>query len=191
LVKGLIVEKLNDWMTLIANIGVVAGIVFLAYEIRVNTNAVSTASATSYIGNWIQETGAIGRDPEITTITQKINTEGWTNVSPVQAQRVAYVATAQYKAAELAYFQWQQGNLDAGLWRGNDLGTYRYLWIENYMREFWLFGGRDNFAPAFREYVDQMISDICSRRECRPVPSNYDTPSELASAVSAWGKVSR
>ncbi len=32
-------ERLNQWLTLVANFGVVIGIVFLAYEMRLNTNA--------------------------------------------------------------------------------------------------------------------------------------------------------
>ena len=31
-------EKLNQWLTLLANVGVLVGIVFLAIEIRQNTN---------------------------------------------------------------------------------------------------------------------------------------------------------
>ena len=32
-------ERINTWLTLVANLGVVAGIVFLAFEIQVNTDA--------------------------------------------------------------------------------------------------------------------------------------------------------
>jgi hypothetical protein len=45
---GAIVERLNQWMSVIANIGMVAGIVFLAYEIQVNTDAVRSANYASY-----------------------------------------------------------------------------------------------------------------------------------------------
>ena len=33
-------DRLNQWMTLAANVGVLIGIIFLAYEIRQNTDAV-------------------------------------------------------------------------------------------------------------------------------------------------------
>ena len=37
-------EKANQWLGLLANLGVIAGIVFLAYEIQVNTDAVRSAN---------------------------------------------------------------------------------------------------------------------------------------------------
>ena len=37
-------EKLNQWMTLVANVGVVAGIVFLAFEISQNTEQMMSTS---------------------------------------------------------------------------------------------------------------------------------------------------
>ena len=42
-------EKLNDWMTLIANVGVLAGIVFSAFEIQVNADAVRSATYQGFI----------------------------------------------------------------------------------------------------------------------------------------------
>ena len=179
-------DRLNQWASLIANVGMIAGIVFLAYEIRINTNAVSTASATSIISNWIEEAGATARDPEIAEILYNINTQGWGAVPPVHAFRAAYVASAQFKASEFAHFQFREGNLDVGLWRGNDSGTYMFLWGQDYAREAWLSGVRSNFGREFQSYIDQMISDICSRRECRDLPEAYQQPAEMIKGVDAW-----
>mgnify|MGYP001811658942 CR=1 FL=1 len=41
-------EKANQWLGLLANLGVIAGIVFLAYEIQVNTDAVRSANYAAY-----------------------------------------------------------------------------------------------------------------------------------------------
>ena len=43
-----IVDRLNQWLTLAANVGVIAGIMFLAYEIRVNTDAVRSSNYAAY-----------------------------------------------------------------------------------------------------------------------------------------------
>jgi hypothetical protein len=42
------VERLNHWLALIGNLGVIAGIVFLAYEIQANTNAVRSATYQAF-----------------------------------------------------------------------------------------------------------------------------------------------
>ena len=51
-------DKLNQWLTLIANVGVVVGIVFLAFEIRHNSNELATQLAMN--GHLIR-TSDIGR----------------------------------------------------------------------------------------------------------------------------------
>jgi len=42
------VDRLNQWLALAANVGVIAGIIFLVYEIRVNTDAVRSANYAAY-----------------------------------------------------------------------------------------------------------------------------------------------
>ena len=118
-------ERLNQWMTLVANIGVVAGIVFLAYEIRVNTDAVKSEAATSYLSNSMTLSSDLGDDPELATAIFRVNTRGWEGVNTT---RLGFVAHAQYKATEFAYVQWRRGNLDTDLWNGNNRITYVFLW---------------------------------------------------------------
>ena len=41
-------ERINQWLTLVANLAVIAGILFLAYEIEQNTDAVRSATYAAY-----------------------------------------------------------------------------------------------------------------------------------------------
>ena len=166
-------DRVNKWMTLIANIGVVAGIVFLAFEIRVNTQAVASDSATSYLNIWIDQVGENSRDPEITAIAMKADVEGWDSIPPQKQLRLGLWATSQFKAAEFAHFQWREGNLDPGLWQGNDAGLYMFLASSHFMKDHWRSGGRLAFAPKFRDYVDLMIEDICSKLLCRETQGGF------------------
>ena len=128
-------EKLNQWLSLIANVGVVAGIVFLAYEIKVNTAAVSTDSATGYITNWTGLTSQFAVNPDIVKLMDEVNSAGWLGLPAAERARVQFLATAQYKSAEFAHFQWREGSLDHGLWQGNNRGMYQYLTLNPWMRE--------------------------------------------------------
>ncbi|MGS2721578.1 hypothetical protein [Paraglaciecola aestuariivivens] len=47
-------QKLNDWLTLFTNIGVLAGIIFLAYEINQNTASMRVESYRSQAGGLSQ-----------------------------------------------------------------------------------------------------------------------------------------
>ena len=159
-------ERLNQWLMLIANVGVVAGIVFLAYEVRVNTQALSTATSTSFLENWIQSTTAVATDPDLTELWQAAANEGWDAVPVKQRGRVISFRISQLKAAEFAHFQWTEGLLDERLWDSNDMGTYGYLWNFPDAMEVYKMA-RDNFYSGFQQYADQMIADICSRKTCR------------------------
>lgn len=44
-------DKLNNWLTLWANVGVIAGLIFVALEIRTNTESNIIAVQSSYAGN--------------------------------------------------------------------------------------------------------------------------------------------
>jgi hypothetical protein len=57
-------EALNKWLTLAANLGVVAGLVFLAIEINQNTNA-TIAAASEEVTNQSLEYFALGMDNEV------------------------------------------------------------------------------------------------------------------------------
>lgn len=46
-------EKANQWLTLLANVGVVLGIVFLAFEVRTNTSTNRIAILQNYSNNWM------------------------------------------------------------------------------------------------------------------------------------------
>lgn len=46
-------EKANQWLSLLANVGVVLGIVFLAFEIRTNTSTNRIAILQNYSSNWM------------------------------------------------------------------------------------------------------------------------------------------
>jgi hypothetical protein len=58
-------EKLNQWMTLAANVGVLIGIVFLAYEIRQNTDAVHAQTREAIMAEAQEELQAVRNDPNL------------------------------------------------------------------------------------------------------------------------------
>ena len=182
-------DRLNKWMTLIANIGVLAGIVFLAYEIRVNTDAVKAESAAGYAENWISST--INIDAESKRIMNKIDSQPWAATTAEDKGQVAGIAGAQLKVAEYAYIQWSEGNLDDRLWEGNERGLYHFFWGSKYIRNIWLEAVRNNFSTDFQRYVDAMIDDICSRRECDDRSMLAKPDPELVAGANAWLTIGR
>ena len=177
-------ERLNHWITLVANLGVLAGIVFLAYEIRINADAILSESAASSLANSVAITTEVGLNPAALAIRQKINAEGWESVPFSDAGAAVNLVAAQLKAAELTHHQWRTGNLDPGLWTGTDRGLYMLLYRTDMARESWM-GMKYSFGPDFQEYVDRMVKDVCSRKECRELPELIRTLDDDPAAIGA------
>jgi len=64
-------QKVNQWLTLGANIGVVVGLILLALEVRTNsaTNRIATQSAFS--SNWVSINGATANNPQLAEVITK------------------------------------------------------------------------------------------------------------------------
>ncbi|HAJ76756.1 MAG TPA: hypothetical protein DCM64_09910 [Gammaproteobacteria bacterium] len=62
------VDKVNQWLTLAGNVGVIAGIVFLALEIRQNTSMMQSQTRDSMTEKQMMFTDWIGTDIEIANI---------------------------------------------------------------------------------------------------------------------------
>ena len=64
-------DKLNQWLAVLANIGVVVGIIFLALEIRTNTATNRISIQSSIASNWVDINGGIAHNRELAVIIEK------------------------------------------------------------------------------------------------------------------------
>jgi len=55
-------DKVNQWLSLLGNLGVVAGIIFLAIELQNNTRATEAQTRNSMTENLVSWQMAIGSD---------------------------------------------------------------------------------------------------------------------------------
>ena len=59
------IERTNQWLTLIANVGVLVGVIFLAVELRHSSNAISAQTQDSIADGFIQLNLATISDPTV------------------------------------------------------------------------------------------------------------------------------
>lgn len=64
-------DKLNRWLTLGANIGVIAGLIFVALEVQTNTESNLIAIHQNYTDNWLAINGTIAASPETAALLQR------------------------------------------------------------------------------------------------------------------------
>jgi len=59
------IDKLNPWLSLCANVGVVIGIIFLAMEVRHASNATELQTIETVTDGWMQMNLAVVSDPQV------------------------------------------------------------------------------------------------------------------------------
>ena len=101
-------EKINQWLTLSANIGVVAGIVFLGYELRLTRDALVGATyqqRTNMVENWdfsIANYAAVGDFAELSA-EDKARLEG--------------ISVAAFNRMDNFYYQYELGLLSEEMYQ--------------------------------------------------------------------------
>ena len=160
-------EKLNRWLVLIANFGVVVGIGFVAYEMRLNTDAMRSSTAAQTVTNWNSITMEMATDAELRAAILEIQERGMDvlNDDPIAFHGAGALASSMYKAGEYMFIEYQNGNVDEELWAGQKSANRSFIGEMDFMKIFWTLA-RWQVAPSFREYMDAMIRDICSKRDC-------------------------
>ena len=111
-------DKLNQWLTLGANLGVLAGIFFLVLEIDLNTRqaeldtaALQTSNYQDLIAGVTNLNSYLIQDPEFAELLEK----GESNPSQLtQAERRRFnsYSIITFRHGDMAYYQYQQGTID-------------------------------------------------------------------------------
>ena len=146
-------KKINEWLTLIANIAVVGGIVFLAIELRQNNELLRSESRQALIAN------------DVTSLTANIDNADvfalYLSGAPLSAEdqlRLSFMYMLDLRNREFEYFQYKNGLLDEETWL-----AYRNVILINHSaghgRTWWDEIGKNVVDPEFGRLVDEMLVD--------------------------------
>jgi hypothetical protein len=101
-------DKVNQWLSLLGNLGVVAGIIFLAIELQNNTRATEAQTRNSMTENLVSWQMAIGSDE----YTAQTWVKGNNQIDQLtQVERAAYGQIVQsiFRNWENEWYQYQTG----------------------------------------------------------------------------------
>jgi hypothetical protein len=148
--------NIGESIGILANIGVIAGIIFLAMEIRQN-NRLLAAQARYSLRQYRSDVVDSIMAPHVLEATHRY--AGGEAVTP--AEKSAALMTA-LKAIEL--WEWQYGEYVAGMLRRGDLPIDSWrIWYHGEgecpvpIREVWK-SRRDVLAPAFVEFFEENVT---------------------------------
>jgi hypothetical protein len=141
-------------ISVLANVGVIAGIVFLAIEIQQNTRSLQMNAYQGLIGQINEFAEGNRENPEIDLLARSNM-----SLAELTAEESARVGAHLYLIArhgDLAYYQYEQGSLSRER-LDSTLGPLNDRLCDPLFRESWP-GMRHNFVGAYRDYVDAKMS---------------------------------
>ena len=107
-------KKLNQWLSLFANLGVLAGIVFLAIELKQNTRA-TIAIASTELTNQSLEYFSLGMDNQVISRAQHKQSVG-EELDSFESRQLRQHQYLNFRVFENAYLQYLRGFYDEGEW---------------------------------------------------------------------------
>lgn len=109
---------LGQTISILADIGVIAGIVFLAYELRQNTLATEIASAQNVITNIGDRNAVIIESDEFANILLRAESGG--QLTPSESLRLNLLFSDAYRGWQSIFLQHERGALDYSIASGRN-----------------------------------------------------------------------
>ena len=144
-------ETINAIAQLVAALGVIASLFYLAAQIRQNTRSQRSVVVDSLTSSLIALLGPQSSDPQLTRAFASA-TEDWEGASWEDRSRALTTLFALFKLFENAWFQQRQRTLDREQWEGWDL--YIRVYYHRPGVQVWWADRRGMFAVGFRKYVE-------------------------------------
>ena len=148
-------EKLNKWLSVIANFGVLAGIIFLAVEIRQNTETTRAQITQSRADTAITLASAYFNSDYLPDVNAKIR--GGEELTYQEATRYRAFLRAALRNHQNNYLQYRQGFLGEYIPRSTT-DAVRNITSNAIGREYWE-RNKSNFSDEFSEFVDHALTE--------------------------------
>jgi hypothetical protein len=156
-------------LTLLGNIGVVAGIVFLGIEMHQNTNAMIAASRQSVVTNAQAELFKVTDDPSLWLFANQV-----APLSPEEQVRFSAYLGALARAREYSWLQYRDGSIDEAQW-ATEYEVTRWVFGTSRAREWWEKSGRVTVSPSYAAFVDAEIVSEPLNRDWWLIESTWST----------------
>jgi len=147
-------EKLNPWMALVTNLGVLLGVIVLLVELTQNTQALRNQTEYANVSQWISLSQSTAMSPDLADLTIRGNA-GLENLSEPEVVRYFSYLTAYVLVAEVSYDSILNGT--TGYDAEANERFMLYLLNPPGARAYWEVS-KVRFSERFVTYVDQLLA---------------------------------
>lgn len=135
--------KVNEWLVFVSNVGVIAGVLFVAFEIRQNSQLASATIRQEIAHTDLQSSLTVASEQSLAeALAASQRKEVLTDAQESQLRALIY---ATHRRMENVYYQFKEGMIDSGQWKGycrnlarleTGAAQKQYSVLSNYSEEF-------------------------------------------------------
>lgn len=154
-------EKTNHWLSIVANIGVIASVIFLAIEVNQNTQT-NRAQALQEFHRDMRDS-LLNADPTMADIIHRVYACEPVSIVELNLRRLYWERLI--RTYENQWYQSQQGLIDEGIYKG----------YQSYWRITVGWGDRDWWPPAAGEFHPEFVRAMSDYLDLhgRAVPGTF------------------
>ena len=150
-------SKLNERLTLIANLSVIVGIVFLAVEMRQNTEAIEAQTRDGITEKQMTYLGWIATSRDLAGVHVR-GESGLIELDETERRMYSLLVNGMLREWENSLYQYERG-----LFTPEEFEPRMERWRLNMafpgFRGVWA-GTRETFAPGFRAEIDRIVAEV-------------------------------
>ena len=151
-------ENVNKWLTLLGNLAVLAGIVFLAAEISQNTSMMQSQTRNAMTENQMSFYALIIENPDVQELFMRGGGSSETSMyEATELSKLSFLLNSQLRMWENEWYQYSQGLYDAEEFEPR-LGIWKREMRNGRHQAFWTFW-RDTYSPGFRSLIDEYVNE--------------------------------
>ena len=162
-----IAQLLGNLGEFIGSIAIIVTLIYLAMQVRQNTNALHAQTRQSLLSAGQTELFAMMENPDI--MLAEMKTEPLTTQEHI---RLGFWIAAAMRAREFAWLQYQNGVIDEVQWHTEALAIQNLL-LPPVSRAWWESVGRRIFSAEFASFVDDLIRDQPTTNELNVYWTNW------------------
>ena len=150
------IEKINTWLTLLANVGVLIGIVFLALEIQQNTEIVKAQTRDTVTQKQVEWLRDIGTDPLAIELLGR-GMRG--NLKPDEELAYSLITQSNLRMWENEYYQYKIGLFDDAEFQPRIKRWKSIMSLSPGRKQVWD-TVRHGYSTEFRELIDRLQDEL-------------------------------
>jgi hypothetical protein len=153
-------NKVNRWLTLGANIGVLIGIILLVVELDQNREMIRAQSRNDISRHISDHLSVLGSNSQLTSLMHRA--EAGEELTAVEAAQHHYMFTSNKRMWENIYYQYKIGIFDEREFEAERTAWRFLINKDKSFKRIWC-STRRNYSPDFVAEIESLhVADVCA-----------------------------